>query len=56
MDKRSIALKTKWMAVGLLTVTMSISIIFFVPIWQGKVAMALMGLGVAIYILRIPSR
>ena len=53
---RSIPWRTKLWAIGLMSTTLAASIIFFVrPVWL-QVVLALMGLGLAIWLYRIPSR
>jgi len=53
---RSIPYRTKLTAIGLMSTTLAISIIFFVkPLWL-KGALAAMGVGLAIWMYRIPSR
>jgi hypothetical protein len=53
---RSIAYRTKLVAIAMMATTLTISIVFFVanPWLQG--ALALFGLSLAIYMYRIPSR
>lgn len=53
---RSIARRTKYWAIGLMAVSLAISIIFFVPYPAAKVALALFGVVLAIWLYRIPSR
>lgn len=53
---RSIPWRTKIFAIMLMSLTLGSSIIFFVrPLWL-QIALALFGLGLAIYLYRIPSR
>jgi len=53
---RSIPYKTKLTAVVLMSLTLGTSIVFFVkPVWL-KVALAVMGVGLAIWLYRMPSR
>ncbi|MGE5339469.1 MAG: YbaN family protein [Gemmatimonadota bacterium] len=53
---RSIPQRTKFAAIALMAVTLTVSIVFFVrPAWL-KIALALFGLGLAIWMYRIPSR
>jgi hypothetical protein len=53
---RSLPYRTKVMAIVLMSTTMAISIVFFVrPAWL-KVVLALFGIGLAIWMYRIPSR
>jgi len=53
---RSLPYRTKLTAIALMSVTMAISIVFFVqPDWL-KIALALFGVALAIWMYRIPSR
>ena len=53
---RSIPYRTKLSAIALMSVTLAVSIVFFVqPGWL-KLALAAMGLGLAIWMYRMPSR
>jgi uncharacterized membrane protein YbaN (DUF454 family) len=53
---RSLPYRTKVTAIVLMSVTMAISIVVFVrPLWL-KIALALFGVGLAIWMYRIPSR
>ena len=53
---RSIPYKTKVTAVLLMSLTLGASIVFFVrPIWL-KVALAIMGMALAVWLYRMPSR
>jgi uncharacterized protein len=53
---RSLPYRTKVSAIVLMSLTMAVSIVFFVqPPWL-KVALALAGVGLAIWMYRIPSR
>jgi uncharacterized membrane protein YbaN (DUF454 family) len=53
---RSIPWRTKIFAITLMSLTLGSSIIFFVrPFWL-QIALAVFGLGLAIYLYRIPSR
>lgn len=52
---RTIPRKTKWVAIGLMSATLGTSIVFFVqPLWL-KALLSLLGLGLAIWLWRIPS-
>jgi uncharacterized membrane protein YbaN (DUF454 family) len=53
---RSIAWRTKLTAIGLMSVTLSVSIVFFVDDTRLQAALALVGIWVAVYLYRIPSR
>jgi uncharacterized membrane protein YbaN (DUF454 family) len=53
---RSIPYRTKLTAVVLMSLTLGTSIVFFVkPIWL-KVALGVMGVGLAVWLYRMPSR
>jgi uncharacterized membrane protein YbaN (DUF454 family) len=53
---RSIPYRTKLAAIALMSITMAISIVFFVrPLWL-QCLLALFGVGLAIWLYRIPSR
>jgi hypothetical protein len=53
---RAIPYRTKITAIVLMSLTMAISITFFVrPVWL-KVVLALFGIGLAVWMYRIPSR
>lgn len=53
---RSISWRVKLTAIALMSVTLGISIVFFVPWPELQVALALFGLLLATYMYRIPSR
>ncbi len=53
---RSIPYRVKWMAIILMAVTLSISIVFFVPWIQLQVALAIFGILLGAYLYNIPSR
>lgn len=53
---RSIPYRTKWYAIGLMSVTLGASIVFAVENPYLQVALALFGLGLAVWMARIPSR
>ncbi|MEZ5619328.1 MAG: YbaN family protein [Rhodocyclaceae bacterium] len=53
---RSIPWRTKMTAIALMSVTLGISIVFFVPWFELQMALALFGLLLATYLYRIPSR
>lgn len=55
-DHRSLPYRTKIAAIVLMSLTMAISIVVFVrPVWL-KIVLALFGVGLAIWMYRIPSR
>ncbi len=53
---RSIPYRTKISAIVLMSFTLGISITFFVPIMWVKVLLGAMGVGLAIWMYRMPSR
>ncbi len=53
---RSMPYRAKRMALALILVSFSVSILFFVPYWQAQLAMGLTGAAVFVWIWRIPSR
>ena len=53
---RSIPYRVKWMAILLMAITLSISIIFFVPWVQLQVGLAIFGILLGAYLYNIPSR
>ena len=53
---RSIARRTKWVAIGLLAVTLSTSIVFFVEQPWLRGALAVLGVLLAGFLYRVPSR
>ncbi len=53
---RSMPYRAKLTALALIALSFTVSIVFFVPYWQARLAMAVSGLGLAIWIYRIPSR
>ena len=53
---RAIPWRTKLIAIGLMGATMAVSIVFFVRPWPLQVALALLGLGLAFWLYRLPSR
>ena len=53
---RSIPWRVKLTAIGLMAVTLGISIVFFVPWPELQAALAVFGLLLATYLYRIPSR
>lgn len=48
--------KTKLTAIALMAATLTISIVFFVKQPYAQIAMALFGIGLAVWLYRIPSR
>jgi len=53
---RSMPYRAKIIALVMMVVSFSVSILFFVPYWQAQLAMALFGTGMAVWLYRIPSR
>jgi len=53
---RSIPFRTKITAIVLMSTTLAASIIFFVEPWWLKAALATLGIGLAVWLYRIPSR
>jgi uncharacterized protein len=53
---RSIPYRTKISAIALMSFTLGISIVFFVPIMWVKLLLGAMGVGLAIWMYRMPSR
>jgi uncharacterized membrane protein YbaN (DUF454 family) len=55
-EDRSVALKHKIMAIGLITLSIGSSVVFFVPNTYGKVLLSLLGVGWIVVMLRLPTR
>lgn len=55
-EHRAIPRKAKWTAIIMMAATLSVSITFFVPYFALKIALAVFGVTLAIYLYRIPSR
>ncbi len=55
-EHRSMAYRTKIAAIILMTLTLATSIVFFVESPWLQAALALFGVGLAVYLYRIPSR
>lgn len=55
-EDRSVALKHKIMAIGLITLSIGSSVVFFVPNTYGKVLLSLLGFGWIVVMLRLPTR
>jgi uncharacterized protein len=53
---RSIPYRTKISAIALMSFTLGISIVFFVPVMWVKLLLGAMGVGLAIWMYRMPSR
>ncbi|HNQ03652.1 MAG TPA: YbaN family protein [Thiobacillaceae bacterium] len=53
---RSIPYRAKRMAVIMIVLSFTVSIVFFVPYWQAQLAMGLSGLALLTWFIRIPSR
>ena len=54
-ESRSIALRTKVLAVTLLVLTLGSSVVFFVPLWPVKVVLAAIGFWVIWFLVRLPT-
>ena len=53
---RSIPYRAKMIAIGMMACTLAVSVVFFVrPLWL-QLALAAFGLGLAVWLYRIPSR
>ncbi len=56
LSHRSIPYRTKLFAIALMAASLSVSIVFFVhPAWL-QAALAVFGVGLAVWLYRIPSR
>lgn len=55
-EKKGLSIGTKLWVIFVLVVTMGISIVFFVPILAVKLLLASIGLGITIYIWRLPTK
>lgn len=53
---RAIPWRTKLTAIGLMSATLAVSIVFFVQPTALRIALALLGVGLAVWLYRIPSR
>ena len=53
---RSIRYRTKLVAIGMMAVSLTSSIVFFVKDGRLQIALALLGIALAVYMYRIPSR
>jgi len=53
---RSIRYRTKLIAIGMMAVSLTTSIVFFVKDDRLQIALALLGIALAVYMYRIPSR
>jgi uncharacterized membrane protein YbaN (DUF454 family) len=53
-ESRSIALRTKVIAIGMLVVTLGSSVVFFVPLWPIKLLLVAVGVWVIRFLLRLP--
>lgn len=54
-ENRSVALRTKVVAIALLVVTLGSSVIFFVPLWPVKILLVGVGVWVVRFLLRLPT-
>lgn len=55
-EHRAMPYRAKRLALLMIILSFSVSIVFFVPYWLAQVAMALTGLALVIWIARLPSR
>jgi hypothetical protein len=53
---RAMPYRAKRMALLLIALSFSVSLLFFVPTWQASLAMGLVGLALFAWVARIPSR
>lgn len=53
---RAIPWRTKLTGIALMSTTMAVSIVFFVRPWPLQLGLGLLGVGLAIWLYRIPSR
>jgi uncharacterized membrane protein YbaN (DUF454 family) len=53
---RSVPYRTKLSAIALMSLTLGISIVFFVPLLWVQLLLALFGLSMAVWMYRLPSR
>jgi uncharacterized membrane protein YbaN (DUF454 family) len=53
---RSIPYRVKWTAIILMVVTLSISIVFFVPWMELRIGLAILGVALGVYLYNVPSR
>ena len=54
-ENRSVALRTKVVAIVMLMITLGSSIIFFVPLWPVKILLAAIGIWVVQFLIRLPT-
>jgi len=55
-EHRSVRRRTKWIAIVTMSVTLAVSVVFFVAYRPLQIALALFGVVLAIYLYRLPSR
>ena len=55
-EKRGLTLATKLWIVFVMAATMGVSAVFFVPLVSVKIFLGVVGTGVSIYILRLPTK
>lgn len=53
---RSIRYRVKIIALITMAASFTVSIVFFVPYWQGRLGMALFGIVMLVWLYRVPSR
>jgi len=54
-ENRSVALRTKIVAISLLVITLGSSIVFFVPLWPVKILLLAVGVWVVQFLVRLPT-
>ena len=54
-ESRSVALRTKVVAIALLVLTLGSSVVFFVPLWPVKGALVAIGVWVIWFLVRLPT-
>lgn len=55
-EKRGLTMPMKLWIIFVLTATMGVSAVFFVPLVPVKILLAIVGTGVTVYILRLPTK
>ena len=55
-EHRAMPYRAKRVALILIALSFTVSIVFFVPYWQGRLAMGIGGVALWLWIYRIPSR
>lgn len=54
-ETRSVALRTKVVAIIMLVLTLGSSVVFFVPLWPVKILLVAIGVWVIYFLLRLPT-